>query len=109
LPRNAWQIATVREWREDEGWGVVTTDDVPEGVWLHITDVEADGFPFLKPGDRLEVKVEGPLLRPGRLSTPGNGCAAVGFVKYGTTVFAHSQSTDSLPLDLLFVPIPVLS
>lgn len=61
MPRNAWQLATVREWREDEGWGVVTTDDVPEGVWLHITDVKADGFPFLKPGDRLEVKFEGPL------------------------------------------------
>lgn len=24
----------VREWREDEGWGVVWADDVPEDIWV---------------------------------------------------------------------------
>jgi CspA family cold shock protein len=54
-------IATVVEWRTDEGWGVLQTDEVPENIWLHFSNIEMDGYRFLNSGDRVEVKIKGPL------------------------------------------------
>jgi cold shock protein len=53
--------ATIREWRTDEGWGVVRPDDLDQDVWVHFSDVQMEGYKSLKPGQRVEVKVEGPL------------------------------------------------
>jgi CspA family cold shock protein len=51
-------IARVREWQEDEGWGVVSSDEFPEGVWVHFSAVQKDGYKSLKPGEDVEIEVE---------------------------------------------------
>lgn len=59
MERSPYVVATVSEWRDREGWGVLVTDDVPEGIWAHFSAL--DGFGNLQPGEKVEVDVEGPL------------------------------------------------
>jgi len=54
-------IATVSEWRDQEGWGVATAADVPGGIWVHFSMIQMEGYRTLEPGQRVEVDVEGPL------------------------------------------------
>jgi cold shock protein len=56
-----WLIATVRQWSDDEGWGVVSVDEIPDDVWVHFSAIQIEGYKSLKPGERIEVRVEGPL------------------------------------------------
>jgi cold shock CspA family protein len=54
-------IATVREWRDEEGgWGVLSADEIPEGIWAHFSHIAEDPTVFrsLAPGERVEVDVE---------------------------------------------------
>jgi CspA family cold shock protein len=60
-------IATVREWRDEEGWGVVSADEVPEDIFVHFSNIQMDGYKSLKPGEQVEVDVVGPGL-------PVEGC-----------------------------------
>jgi cold shock protein len=39
----------------------VFADNVPEGIWVHFSNIEMGGFKTLTPGQRVEVEVEGPL------------------------------------------------
>jgi CspA family cold shock protein len=54
-------IATVREWRDEEGWGVVSSEEVPGNIFVHFSNIQMDGHKSLRRGERVEVKVEGPL------------------------------------------------
>jgi CspA family cold shock protein len=53
-------IATVREWRDEEGWGVLSADEIPEGIWAHFSAIAEDPTVFrsLAPGERVDVDVE---------------------------------------------------
>jgi cold shock protein len=41
----------VREWREDEGFGVVDSPGTPGGCWVHFSNIVADGYRSLRAGD----------------------------------------------------------
>jgi CspA family cold shock protein len=53
-------IATVREWTDEEGWGVLSADEIPEGIWAHFSAIAEDPTVFrsLAPGERVEVDVQ---------------------------------------------------
>jgi cold shock CspA family protein len=44
---------TVREWYDDEGWGVLDSDATPGGCFAHYSSVEADGYRRLRAGERV--------------------------------------------------------
>jgi cold shock protein len=54
-------IATVREWRDEEGWGILSADETPGDIFLHFSNIEMEGYKSLRPGQQVEVEVEGPL------------------------------------------------
>jgi len=35
--------------------------DVPEGIWVHFSAIEIEGYKTLHPGQAVEVEVAGPL------------------------------------------------
>jgi CspA family cold shock protein len=53
-------LATVSEWRNEKGWGVVFAEGVTEGIWVHFSNIETAGYKTLSVG-QVEVEVEGPL------------------------------------------------
>ncbi len=54
-------LATVNEWRDNEGLGVLQADELAEGIWVHFSMIEMDGYKTLRVGERVDVDVEGPL------------------------------------------------
>ncbi len=50
--------ATVREWHDDEGWGVVEGPDLPGPCWVHFSVIEMTGYHALVPGATVHVAVE---------------------------------------------------
>ncbi|GGP86250.1 cold-shock protein [Streptomyces melanogenes] len=52
--------ATVREWYEEEGWGVLDCPETPGGCFGHFSAVEMDGFAALSAGQRVELAWEAP-------------------------------------------------
>jgi CspA family cold shock protein len=54
-------IATVVEWRDDEGWGLAFAEDYPGGIWVHFSALHMDGERALAPGTRIDATVDGPL------------------------------------------------
>jgi len=36
--------AVVREWRDDEGWGVVDSPETPGGCWAHFSHIAIAGW-----------------------------------------------------------------
>ena len=49
---------TVREWDDDEGFGVLDSADTPGGCWAHSSIVVMDGFRSLVPGERVTFVFE---------------------------------------------------
>ncbi|MEU6548028.1 cold shock domain-containing protein [Streptomyces sp. NPDC046859] len=45
--------ATVREWRDEEGWGVLDSPETPGGCFGHYFDIQAPGFRTLVPGQQV--------------------------------------------------------
>lgn len=43
----------VREWHDDEGWGVLDSDETPGGCWAHFSNLEMPGFRRATPGQRV--------------------------------------------------------
>lgn len=41
----------VREWDEDQGFGVIDSPDTPEGCWTHFSGIVMDGYRCLAAGD----------------------------------------------------------
>ncbi|WP_030666213.1 cold-shock protein [Streptomyces cellulosae] len=52
--------ATVREWRDEEGWGVLDCAETPGGCWGHYSAVEMEGFRALSVGQRVGLVWEAP-------------------------------------------------
>ena len=52
-------IGTVRDWYDEEGWGVLTT---PDGltVFCHFSNVGIDGFRALTPGTHVSFAYDTP-------------------------------------------------
>ena len=49
---------TVKSWSDDEGWGVIASQDVSGDVWVHHVFIEGDGFRTLAPGEEVSFEVE---------------------------------------------------
>lgn len=49
---------TVRVWLEDEGWGVIDTDQTPGGCWTHFSSVHTAGYRTLSAGQKVMVDWE---------------------------------------------------
>jgi CspA family cold shock protein len=50
-------IATVREWSDEEGWGVLSADEAPGDIFVHFSNIQMDGYKSLEPGEQVEVEV----------------------------------------------------
>lgn len=48
----------VRDFRPEEGWGVVDGPDVPGGCWVHFSTIVMDGYRQLTPGQRVSFRAE---------------------------------------------------
>ncbi|MEV0924625.1 cold shock domain-containing protein [Streptomyces spongiicola] len=53
-------IATVREWRDQEGWGVLDSRETPGGCRGHYSRIEMAGFRTLSPGQPVDLRWEAP-------------------------------------------------
>ena len=51
-------LAVVREWQDDEGWGVVDCAATPGGCWVHFSAIEMIGFHLLQPGQQVRLRWE---------------------------------------------------
>ena len=51
---------TVREWRADDGWGVIDSVDTPGGCWAHFSAIVSEGYRALEPGDHVAFSYETP-------------------------------------------------
>jgi CspA family cold shock protein len=49
---------TVRQWSDDEGWGVLDAPDVPGGCWAHFSAVALDGYRTLEAGSAVHFDWE---------------------------------------------------
>ena len=63
MPRPDGRIhATVEWWSDLEGWGALAaTDETPGGIFVHLSVIQMDGYITLRPGQKVDVEVEGPL------------------------------------------------
>lgn len=53
-------IATVREWHDEEGWGVLDSPETPGGCWAHFSHLPTGRFHTLSPGQQVELRWERP-------------------------------------------------
>jgi cold shock protein len=44
----------VLRWDDDEGWGVLVSDEFPGTVFAHFSHIEAEGYRTLTAGQRVE-------------------------------------------------------
>jgi CspA family cold shock protein len=51
---------TVKFFKDDEGWGAITSPELPAGfdVWVHFSVIEMDGFSTLETGEQVEFAYE---------------------------------------------------
>ena len=47
---------TVKIWHRELGWGVLTSPDVREEVWAHLSAIELIGYQELLDGDPVEFR-----------------------------------------------------
>ncbi|MFJ4684254.1 cold-shock protein [Streptomyces sp. NPDC088789] len=48
----------VLEWHSEEGWGVLTSDALPDRVWAHYSAIQAEGYRELAIGQSVTFSVE---------------------------------------------------
>jgi CspA family cold shock protein len=48
----------VREWDEDQGFGVIDSPDTPGGCWTHFSGIVMDGYRCLAAGDPVAFTCE---------------------------------------------------
>jgi len=48
----------VREWHDDEGWGVVEAPGFDDPVWVHFSVIDAAGYRALRAGAEVELTAE---------------------------------------------------
>ena len=51
-------IGTVRTWSDEEGWGVIDSDETPGGCWAHYSHLLVTGYRTLRGGQLVEFRVE---------------------------------------------------
>jgi CspA family cold shock protein len=51
-------VGTVREWHDDEGWGVLDSPETPGGCWMHYTDIDMTGYRLVTKGQRVAFSYE---------------------------------------------------
>jgi CspA family cold shock protein len=51
-------VGVVREWREDEGWGVVDSPETPGGCWAHFGAGAIHGYVAFRAGERVHLEWE---------------------------------------------------
>jgi len=57
-----WVDAEVDWWSNEEGWGALVSQDVPEGIFVHFSAIEEEGtYKTLHEGERVAALIEGPL------------------------------------------------
>jgi CspA family cold shock protein len=51
---------TVKFFHTDKGWGAISSPDIQAGhdAWVHYSEIQAEGFRALAPGDRVEFILE---------------------------------------------------
>jgi CspA family cold shock protein len=51
---------TVRFFNPEEGWGAITSPELPGGndAWVHFSVIEMDGYRVLEVGDQVEFDYE---------------------------------------------------
>lgn len=74
----------VREWHEDEGWGVLDAAETPGGCWTHYSALELPGLETVSPGDLVAFEFE---------SGPQDG-----FAFRATRVFPVGLGLDPVPV-----------
>ena len=53
-------VGTVREWHDDEGWGVIDCQSTPGGCWIHFSSVAVAGQRTLTAGQQVSLEWEAP-------------------------------------------------
>lgn len=48
----------VREWNDDEGFGVIDSSRTPGGCWVHFSSIVQDGYRSLATGDQVAFTCE---------------------------------------------------
>jgi CspA family cold shock protein len=48
----------VKTWDEDEGWGVLTSPNVPGEVFAHFSNIDAEGYRSLRDGEHVRFDWE---------------------------------------------------
>jgi CspA family cold shock protein len=51
-------VGVVREFRLDQGWGIIDGSDVPGGCWVHFSAIVMDGDRRLTPGQWASFRAE---------------------------------------------------
>jgi CspA family cold shock protein len=52
---------TVKEWNDDEGYGVLVSPEVPAEVWAHFIHIQGqEGYRSLNAGDAVEFEFREP-------------------------------------------------
>jgi cold shock protein len=49
-------MGIVKIWNEDDGWGIITSSEVPGEVWAHFSHIDAEGYRSLEVGERVQFK-----------------------------------------------------
>ncbi|GLW49703.1 hypothetical protein Stsp02_53640 [Streptomyces sp. NBRC 14336] len=52
-------VGRVLAWHSEEGWGVLSSDALPDPVWAHFSAVQAEGFRELTAGQLVSFSAEG--------------------------------------------------
>ena len=48
----------VKFFKTEKGWGVIVSPEVPGDVWVHFSNIEADGYRSLDAGDLVDFAYE---------------------------------------------------
>lgn len=52
--------ATVRNWDDIQGFGVLDSHETPGGCWTHFSYLDFDGYRALSPGQQVQLEAESP-------------------------------------------------
>ena len=74
-------VARVREWHDEEGWGVLDSAETPGGCWVHWSHLDHDGYRTLRDVETVElewvgVPQDGYPYQATRVLVPGRPTAA---------------------------------
>jgi len=81
---------TVREWHDEEGWGVIDSPDTPGGCWAHFSVIDLAGGSRLSYGTQVLLDVE-------QAAQDGYDFRATWVWPGATTAYASSISIDVPP------------